>query len=168
MTEQEYKLDRGVRNWNILAFIFFVLLCIFMYKFFLIYRPDNFELTIYDLVILSLANFRLIRLFIYDNMTLFIREIFMDLKVLDDNDTKKYVFMESKNAFKLTLYKLSNCPWCFGIWSSFISAFLYFTFPVFKVVFIILAISAVASFLMILTNLIGWYAESKKLEVSKK
>lgn len=168
MTEQEYFLNKNVKLWNVTAMIFFSVLCIFMYKIFLVFKPENFELTVYDILILIFANFRLIRLFIYDNMTLFVREWFMDLKILDDNDSKKYVFVESKNSFKLTMYKLMTCPWCFGVWSSFISAFVYFTFPSLKVIFIVLSISAVASFLMLLTNLIGWHAEAKKGEVSKK
>ena len=163
MTKNEYELHNGVKIWNILASIFFIILCILMYMCFLTMRPENFSINIFDIVILSLANFRLIRLFIYDNMTLFIRESFMDLKIQDD----KYEFVHSKNSFKLTMYKLMTCPWCFGVWAAFVSSFLYFTFPVFVYVFIILAISAVASFLMLLTNLIGWYAEGKKREVDK-
>lgn len=163
MTEEEYKLNQWVKIWNILASVFFVFFSLFLYGLFLTLRPADFGVNMYDLFILALANFRLIRLFIYDNMTLFIREFFMDLEV----KYGKYNFVKSKNSFKLTMYKLMTCPWCFGVWSAFVSAFFYFTFPAFKFVFIILAISAVASFLMLLTNLIGWYAEGKKKEVER-
>ncbi len=163
MTKKEYELDVGVRVWNILASVFFFALCLGMYYVFLMTTKGEIQISVFDIVILSLANFRLIRLFIYDNMTHFIREMFMDLEVSEG----KYKFNLSDNSFKLTMYKLMTCPWCFGMWCAFVSAFFYFTFPLTKIVFIILAISAVASFLMILMNLIGWYSEAKKLEVQK-
>ena len=163
MTEAEYKLARGVKIWNILASIFFAFLCLCMYVIFITHQPENFGVSIFDILILAFANFRLIRLFIYDNMTLFIREMFMDLKVTDG----KYEFVSSKNSFKLTMYKLMTCPWCFGVWSAFISSFVYFMHPELKIVFVILAISAIASFFMLLTNLIGWHAEHKKITVEK-
>ncbi len=159
MTKQEYNLHQGVKIWNVLYSVLFLVLNVFMYFVYTLYRggePVNVDLI--DILILILSNFRIIRLFVYDNLTLFFRELFMDLKMEDG----KYFFVQSKYPFKLTLHKLSTCPWCLGVWSTFISAFLYFTFPVFKIVFILFAISAVSSFLILLTNLIGWYAEGKK------
>lgn len=163
MTEAELKLHNGVKMWNIIASVFFVLLVLFLYAIFLSFRPADFGVSVFDILILAFANFRLVRLFIYDNITLFLREMFMDLKNIDG----KYEYINSTNSFKLTIYKLLTCPWCFGVWSSFISAFFYFTYPSFKFIFIILAISAIASFFMLLTNLIGWYAQGRKQEVEK-
>lgn len=164
MTEKEFKLYKGVKRWNMIASIFFVALCLFMYGVFLAHRPLDFSISIFDIVILSLASFRLIRLFIYDNITLFIRDWFMDVVHADG----RYSYEESKNSFKLTMYKLTNCPWCFGIWVSFVSIFFYATFPLLRVVFIALAISGIASFIMLLTNFVGWSAEAKKGEVNKE
>lgn len=166
MSEQEYKLHQGVKMWNILASVFFVVLCVLMYVVFAKLRPNNFGVSFFDILILILGTFRLVRLFIYDNITLFLREFFMDLHI-EGEENKKYTYKESKSAFKLTMYKLLNCPWCFGVWVSFVAAFLYFSFPVFKLVFVVLAISSVASLLILIANLIGWLAEEKKLKVQK-
>jgi hypothetical protein len=165
MTEQEYKLHQGVKVWNIVASVFFVGLCLFMYFVFVSLRPDFSlqQIVYFDLFILALATHRLIRLFIYDNITLFIREAFQDLEVQDE----LYKYVNSENAFKLTVHKLLNCPWCLGVWIAFVSAFFYFTFPVLQFVFIILAFASVASLLILLTNLLGWSAEEKKLKVQK-
>lgn len=163
MTEKEYMLHQDVKLWNIIASLFFVFLCLAMYVVFLILRPEPFEVDIFDILVLSLANYRLIRLFVYDNMTLFLREMFMDLKIEEGT----YSYVASDNSFKHTMHKLSTCPWCFGVWLSFVTSFLYFTFPFMQMPFVILGISGIASFLMIFTNLVGWYAESKKKEVSK-
>lgn len=168
MTKEEFEMHQGTKRWNVIASLLFGILCIAMYVYFVRHKPENFGISLIDLIVLCFANFRLIRLFIYDNITLFIREFLMDLKVYDFNDSKKYEFINSKNSLKLTLHKLMNCPWCFGVWITFVSSFFYFTFPFLKIPFVILAISSVASFLILLTNLIGWHAEAKKLEVQGK
>ena len=161
MTPQEFKLHNWVKIWNVLASLFFLLLCLGMWTIFIALNPNSVQISILDIAILSLANFRLIRLFVYDNMTLFIREMFMDIKTEEGN----FFYVTSKNSFKLTMHKLTTCPWCFGVWLTFVSAFIYFTFPVFKILFILLGVSAIASFLIIVTNLVGWYAEGKKKSV---
>lgn len=165
MTEEEFRLHQGVKLWNIVASVFFVGLCLVMYFVFIRLQPVfSLEyITTFDLIILALATHRLVRLFIYDNITLFIREWFMDLHV----EGGVYKYMNSKNSFKLTMHKLLNCPWCLGVWVAFVSAFLYFSFPVLQMVFVILAFASVASFLILLTNLLGWSAEEKKLKVGQ-
>jgi hypothetical protein len=158
-------LHRQVKVWNVVASVFFVGLCLFMYFVFVSLQP-NFSLqqiVYFDLLILALATHRLIHLFIYDNITLFIRELFLDLEIQDG----LYKFVNSKNSFKLTMHKLLNCPWCLGVWIAFVSAFFYFTFPALQIVFIILAFSSIASLLILLTNLFGWSAEEKKLKVKE-
>lgn len=163
MTEKEYKLHQSVKFWNIVASIFFVGLCLVMYSTFLKLQPYFLfeEVSYFDLLILALATHRLTRLFIYDNITLFLRESFQDLKI----ENGVYEFVNSKNAFKLTVHKLLNCPWCLGVWIAFVSAFFYFTFPVLQIVFIILAFASIASLLILFTNFLGWSAEEKKIKV---
>jgi hypothetical protein len=163
MTEQELRLHNGVKIWNIISSIFFIALVTFLYLVFVSIQGINYQISFFDIAVLILANYRLVRLFIYDNITLFFRELFMDL----ENAEGKYAYVNSNNSFKLTMHKLLNCPWCFGVWTTFISAFFYFTFPQLQIIFILLAISSVATFLIILSNLIGWSAEEKKLKVQK-
>jgi hypothetical protein len=161
MNQQELKLHKGVKMWNVLASIFFIFLCLFLYTIFIAITGGNYSINFFDVAILALANFRLVRLFIYDNITLFLREWFMDL----EERGGVYEYVLSKNAFKHTIYKLLICPWCFGVWSTFVSLFFFFTFPAFKIVFIGLAISGIASLLIILSNMIGWTAEARKKQV---
>jgi hypothetical protein len=134
-----------------------------MYGIFMANKPAGFTVSIFDIFILSLATFRLVRLFIYDNITLWLRDMFNDVKHIEG----KYFYVESENSFKLTLHKLMNCPWCFGVWAAFFSAFFYFTFPHLQIIFIVLAIAGIGSFVMIVSNLIGWSAEEKKIKVTK-
>jgi hypothetical protein len=167
MTEQEYKLHQGVKFWNIILSVLFLALCVALYGLFMKFRAENFGISIFDILVLSLANYRLIRLFIYDNITLFLRELFMDLKISEVEEIKSYEYVNSVNAFKLTMHKLLTCPWCFGVWTTFVSTFFYFSFLPFKILFVLLAISALASFMILVSNLVGWSAEYKKLSTNK-
>ena len=112
-----------------------------------------YPLPVLDLVLMSLAIFRLIRLFTYDVITKFIREWFEGAR---------------EDSFAHTLGALLNCPWCTGLWFSFIIVFSYYATPFAWPVILILAVAGIASFLMTLSNLVGWMAEGKKLEVRSK
>lgn len=162
MNHQEFLLHQNVKKWNVVATLFFLLIILFLY-FIIGFDLQKVKVSFYDIFILSFANYRLIRLFIYDNITLFLREFFMDL----EESNGKYFYISSVNSFKLTIHKLLNCPWCFGVWTTFLSGFLYFNFASFRIIFILLAISSAASFMILLSNFIGWSAELKKMEAHK-
>lgn len=163
MTAEEFKLHQGIKFWNIVFTVFFVLVNIFGFWLFMqnqLFVELEF-ISFFEILVLSLAVFRTIRLFVYDNITLFLREAFMDKKVVDG----KYFFEESQNSLKRTIYKLLLCPWCFGVWSASIIVFVYFIVPELRIFVYILAVASVASVLQIFSNWIGWSAEEKKLKV---
>jgi len=112
-----------------------------------------YDVPVRDLALISLATFRLTRLFTYDVITKFIRDWFINSR---------------ENSFSHTLGALLNCPWCTGLWFSFMVVFFYFATPFAWPVILILALAGVASFLMTLANLVGWMAEDRKLEVKAK
>ena len=116
------------------------------------------SLTLVDYMLMSLASWRLIRLFIYDTVTKFVREQFYDA-----TKVKGGIMLEKPTRGpRRTLADLFSCPWCFGVWATALGVFCYmsFSWAVFPVAF--LALSAVASFLQILSNLIGHKAEQLK------
>jgi hypothetical protein len=102
-----------------------------------------------DFFLMALAIFRLIHLFTYDNITAFIREWFVGY---------------DGRTLAGSLGTLINCPWCTGLWFSFVIVFLYFATPFAWYIILILALSALASFFQLLSNLIGRSAELKKRE----
>lgn len=116
------------------------------------------ELTALDYLLLSLASWRLVRLFVYDTVTKFFREQFYDVKKVG----RGFSLEKPKTGPRRTLADLLSCPWCFGAWAAATVTFFYMLTPwaVFPVV--ILAISAVASFLQIFANLVGHNAEHAK------
>ena len=102
-----------------------------------------------DFFLMALAIMRLVRLFTYDNITAFIRDWF------EGHDSR---------TLAGSLGTLINCPWCTGLWFSFLTVFFYCATPYAWYVILILALSSLASFMQLLANLIGWSAELKKKE----
>lgn len=118
-------------------------------------------LTPLDLVLITLASWRLTRLFLYDSITRFIREQFYDVEV----SGRGYMLEKPKAGARRVLNELFTCPWCFGLWAATIVSFFYLLTPIAIFPVVLLAISAVASMLQIGGNLLGWQAEKVKGEV---
>lgn len=148
--------------WNVVFGIFFVLLVV-MGAIILETeaRIPYTELTFTDFALITLATWRLIRLFVYDAITKFIREQFYDLKKVG----KGMVLEKPKFGPRRTIADLLSCVWCFGLWAAASVTFFYLLTPYAYYITIFLAISSVASFLQILTNMVGWQAEKLKMEV---
>ncbi len=151
--------------WNVVFIIFFLGL-VFMAVVILessAYKTYA-ELTFIDYALITLASFRVIRMVIYDKIFAFFREQFYDATEYKG----KVVLTKPATGPKRTLADLLSCPWCFGVWASAMVTFFYLLTPYafFPVLFI--ALSAVATFLQLLANLIGWKAEQAKLDVESR
>ena len=72
------------------------------------------ELSLTDFILITLATWRLIRLFLYDAITKFFREQFWDLVKVG----KGYELEKPKFGPRRTLADLLSCPWCFGTWAA--------------------------------------------------
>ncbi len=159
---QTNKIKRDIYNAG--ASIFFLILLTIM-TFGLIASRGIFPIDVAQFALLSLAVFRLIRLFVYDSITQFFRDWFLKLEYRDDGSIER-----SKHEFGLarTVSDILSCPWCSGVWigTPYIFMFFMFPYPMYFIT-IVLALTAVASMLQIIANLIGWQAESMKNEVKK-
>jgi hypothetical protein len=122
--------------------------------------PFN-EITLFDITLITLASWRVIRLFVYDSITKWLREQFYNVRKVG----KGYVLEKPATGPRRTLADLFSCPWCFGVWASASVTFFYLLTPYAFYFVLFLAISAVATFLQLLTNMIGWQAEKLKAEV---
>ncbi len=118
------------------------------------------QLEVVDFVLITLASWRLTRLFVYDAITKFFREQFYDVvKAGKGMELEKPKFCPRR-----TLADLLSCPWCFSIWAAATVIFFYLLTPYAIFPILILAISAVASFLQIVSNAVGHKAEQLKRE----
>ena len=120
------------------------------------YRPlQSFELV--DFMLISLASFRLIRLFVYDAITKFFREQFWNTKKAGRGGG---VMLEKPSSGpRRTIADLLSCPWCFGVWAAATVTFFYALTPYAYFFVVFLAIAGVATFLQLLSNMVGHRAE---------
>jgi hypothetical protein len=119
----------------------------------------------YDLIILILASFRLIRLFTYDQIMRVVRDMFMNHREFtDEHGVVMIERTKPTHGAKRALSDLFGCPWCMGIWVSFFTVILYFAFPEARFLALILALAGAASALQIIMNGIGSKAELYRKE----
>jgi hypothetical protein len=139
-----------IHTWNVVFSAFFAVLLFYGVWWLAASRLIFYDVPVRDLVLIALAIFRLVRLFTYDVITAFIRNWFVDAP---------------ENSLGHTLGALLNCPWCTGLWFSFVVVFFYFATPYSWPVILVLALAALASLMQVLSNWVGWSAEAKKRSV---
>lgn len=113
------------------------------------------DLTLVDYVLITLASWRLTRLFVYDTATKFIREQFWDVKKVG----RGYRLERPKTGPRRTLTELFDCPWCMGVWTTALTTFFYLMTPYAIFPVVLLALSSLATFLQLLANLVNGRVE---------
>ncbi|WP_062047188.1 DUF1360 domain-containing protein [Bacillus sp. JCM 19034] len=106
-----------------------------------------------DLFIIIFATYRLTRLIVFDSITAFIRNPFLEVTYIEDE--KGQLFEETKikgKGFQKWVGELLSCYWCIGIWSAAFVVLLYLFVAQLFVVFLILAVAGVASLLQSKTS----------------
>lgn len=172
------------KRWNIVFFLLggaLVLLAAYDLSAVRGVRFSLLDVSIFDFTLMSLAVFRLVRLFVYDRITQFIRDWFIENPEMNgpvcacDLGEKKSTGVEEKagercyaSGFKASVSHLLSCPWCVGVWAALPVAYFYILAPVAKFPILVLAIAGVASLLQLLANLIGWKAEGAKRNVERQ
>lgn len=106
-----------------------------------------YYITVFDVVILSLATFRMIRLITYDKIFNFVRQWF--LNETDDG------WVKPRSGPRRTITELIECLWCSGLWAALFVIALYFSAPVGRIFVILLAVAGVGSFLQNLSKTVA-------------
>ena len=146
--------------WNFVFLVFFTILIILGA---IILETESrilvSGLSVVDYVLITLATWRLVQLFVYDAVTKFFREQFWDVVKVG----RGYRLEKPKTGPRRTIADLLSCPWSFGLWTGAVVAFFYLLTPYAVFPVLLLALSAVATFLQLLANLVG-----QKTEVNQK
>lgn len=130
--------DQGV--WNAVASIGFLVVFVFAF----ISLTDTlgmswlYTLGTFDVAIISLATFRLIRLVTFDKIFAFVRNWFMD-------ETASGWVKPAKGVRRL-IAELIECIWCTGLWAALLATVLYLSSPMGYFFVLILAVAALGSF----------------------
>jgi hypothetical protein len=138
--------ERDRSFWNFTALIVFVALLVLSMYF--IRRFDGMRMlwlfTWLDLVIISLATFRLAHLFTYDKIFGFVRHFFLEES--REGDAKPTRIMSR------VAYEMLECLWCTGIWSALIVLTAYLLGIWGQFIVIIFAVAGAGAILQVLTK----------------
>ncbi|MBI5004140.1 DUF1360 domain-containing protein [Candidatus Kaiserbacteria bacterium] len=169
MDPSAFRLDDGKNDWNIFFAVFFLaVLIVSVWSIWMIRGGFPVSVPIFDAILMAFAAMRIVRLVVYDSITGFFREYFMEVRITDVSGKRLVEVVPAKRGARGTLYDLVRCPWCIGMWAGLIVTFCYFVFPWAWYVILFLAVSGAASSLQVLMNLIGWEAEDYKLDTWSK
>ena len=105
------------------------------------------DISFLDLLVLGLACFRLTRLLVYDRITAFIRNLFMEeMEEMNESGEKEIYLVPKKGVIKGFFGELLSCYWCTGIWSAIVISFLYFFTPLYAVpIILVLAVAGIGA-----------------------
>ncbi|MBI96792.1 hypothetical protein CL656_06580 [bacterium] len=146
-----------------LSFVFFVILFLFNYLLFDLKLIKSFDdIKTFDLILISLTTFRLVRLFVYDSVAQYIRDWFLELKEVKVDGKTMIERNKPQGGLKRLMTDLLGCPWCASVWIAMFATFVYLFLPGLYFAYLVFAISGIASFIQISINRIGWQAEYKK------
>lgn len=156
--------------WNLVfSALFAVLLSVSIYSFYQKYGGVPSFISLFDMSLISLAIFRITRLFVYDKITQFLRDFFMQEREVTGADGLIYMERRPYRGGPLrTVSDLLSCPWCTGMWASLFVVYFYYTVPFAWYVILVLAIAGVGNILQLIANMIGWRAENLKLDANAK
>ena len=136
--ENKYKPSGRETFWNIIFSLIFVFLAIYVSL--EIFKTGSITNTgFFEFFIISLATFRLIRLFTYDKIMTFFRNLFAN----------------RKKGFRSTIHEVLICPWCTGIWMALFAVTLFFLIPLGEILTYILAIAGAGSLIQVFSRMIG-------------
>jgi hypothetical protein len=116
------------------------------------------KITLLNLLILSLASFRLTRLLVFDKITEFIRNpFFNEITELNEDGVTEVYYLPKEKGIKKFFGELLSCYWCTGIWASAGIVGLTLLFP--DLSFPIIQIFAVAGLASILEAIVQHFIE---------
>ena len=152
--------------WNILFTLFFLLCLLFATLLVTTKHGAHsvFRLNLFEMFLIALASQRVIRLFVYDAVMTWFRELFYDTKELQSGEVE---LIKPERGPRRTIVDLLTCPWCFGLWATASVSFIYLMTPYAYYPILLLALSSVASTLQITINWIGHNAEAAKQRNAK-
>jgi hypothetical protein len=155
--------------WNVIYSALFLVFCFVLVKILISVRGSlPTVISLFDVALITLATFRLTRLFVYDKITRFVRDFFfLAPESYTEEGVTYFAKKERMHGPLRTVYELLTCPWCFSVWAATVVVFFYFLSPTAWLPILILAISGVASVMQITANAIGWAAENGKIKATK-
>ncbi len=144
--------NSGENAWNFASlFLFFGLVAVTGY-FLEAGNLDIRNISLTDLIILALAIYRVTRVVVFEKIFKYLRDL---------------VKANNKVYFMRTLCFIITCPWCAGVWIALAMVVFYYFIPYGVLLVYIMALSGVASFLVMLSNYLGLSVQEKEEKKEK-
>lgn len=156
-------MENDQRFWNITFTLLFVVLFVNAVVILYITARTPTYIPPFDFLLLALATFRLTRLFVYDKIMEWGRDLFLQVRV----ENGEYVRTKLPYGPRRTISDLLSCPWCVGMWFALFVSFFYFVTPFAWFPILFLAVGGVGSLFQVISNLVGWKAEHLKHTVER-
>jgi hypothetical protein len=169
MTTLKYREQEDQNMWNFLFSVFFlVMLVLVLYMIWCVQGGFPNSVPWLDVILMAFATLRITRLLVYDKITRWFRELFVERKSVEREGQMWVELKPLGRGFRHTAHDLLQCPWCMSIWSALLVVLFYFVFSWGWILILLLAISGAGSLLQIMSNWIGWHAEERKHEMQSK
>jgi len=153
MTKTPENQNEQGKTWNFWAAMFFLVCMIGLGFVFKCKGITTEDFTLGNMTLMILATYRLTRILVFDKIFKLFRDFFRARQRL-------YLFFVIK--------EIITCPWCAGVWVALSIIAFYFLVPFGQLFIILLAISGVASFIVILVNYVGLSTEEKQFDMKEK
>lgn len=142
------KPDKDLRFWNLVALVFFALLCalsVALIARFGVTEADDLEFL--DLAFLGLGTFRLVHLLTYDKIFDVVRASFMD----DAGGRLE----KASRGWRRLMCEFIECIWCTGMWSGLFAVTIYLLGPWGKFAVIVLAVAGLGSLFQVISKAVA-------------
>jgi hypothetical protein len=156
------KMKDDQNFWNFWLLMLSVVLLILELWILAEYATLPTSIGLFDALLITLASFRLTRLFVYDSIMHFVRDWFL-VREISFTDTEVVVTRRKHpSGFMRAMSDLFSCPWCCGLQIAMLVVFFYYLTPLSWIVIFMFAVGGVATMFQLIANAIGWRAENLK------
>lgn len=108
---------------------------------------DIRDLTLKEALLLILASSRLTRILVFEKILKHFR---------DALKRREHLYVIG------TIHSMVTCPWCAGVWMTLIVIVFYFLVPFGELLVYVLALSGLASIMILVSNLLHMYTERRQ------
>jgi hypothetical protein len=139
--------------WNLVSMFVFIIVLIIIGILLDNHGFDIKEIRLFDLLLICIATYRMIRLVVYDRIFKIVRDLMRSFKGSGLGDS---------------LVTIMTCPWCAGIWIALFNIPIFYLIPFGDLFIYVMSIAGISTFLQLGSNIAGLVAENKQMEVREK
>ncbi len=147
------EMSKTERIWNMVSMFVFVLLLIVLGLLLNDRDTGIGSISVFDLLVISIATYRMTRLMVYDRIFKLVRDIIRSFEGTGIGDSMKAII---------------TCPWCAGVWISLFNVAIFLLVPYGQLFIYIMGIAGVATFFQLGVNILGMIAEEKQISLKQK